>query len=49
MIFRREVNLRPGDLITTGTLTKAFPIRAGEVWSTELNSIDLSGIKIHLS
>jgi 2-oxo-3-hexenedioate decarboxylase len=45
----REVHLRPRDLITTGTLTKAFPIRAGEVWSTELSGIDLLGIKIHLS
>ena len=25
----------PGELITTGTLTKAYPIKAGERWRTE--------------
>ena len=38
--------LRPGDLITTGTLTKALPIAAGETWSTELSGIPLPPMKI---
>ena len=38
--------LRPGDLITTGTLTKALPIAPGESWSTELSGIPLSPMRI---
>lgn len=38
--------LRPGDLITTGTLTKAMPVAAGETWSTEISGIPLMPIKI---
>jgi 2-keto-4-pentenoate hydratase len=38
--------LRPGDLITTGTLTKALPIAPGETWSTELSGIPLPPMKI---
>jgi len=38
--------LRPGDLVTTGTLTKALPVAAGEVWSTELSGIPLMPMKI---
>jgi 2-oxo-3-hexenedioate decarboxylase len=38
--------LKPGDLITTGTLTKALPIAPGETWSTELSGIPLQPMKI---
>ena len=41
-----QVILNPGDLVTTGTLTGAFSIKGGEVWSTELHGIKLSGIKV---
>ena len=44
--FPGEFPLRPGDLITTGTLTKALPVAAGEVWSTELSGIPLMPMKI---
>jgi 2-keto-4-pentenoate hydratase len=27
--------IEPGDLVTTGTITRAFPVRAGETWTTE--------------
>lgn len=44
--FGRQVILNPGDLVTTGTLTGAFSIKADEVWSTELHGIKLRGIEV---
>lgn len=38
-----------GEIITTGTLTKAMPVKAGERWITELNGIPLHGIDIRFS
>jgi 2-oxo-3-hexenedioate decarboxylase len=32
-----------GDIVATGTLTRAFPILPGESWSTTLHGIELSG------
>lgn len=40
--------LQAGELVTTGTLTGAFPIRAGETWSTVLDGIALPGISVTL-
>jgi 2-keto-4-pentenoate hydratase len=36
----------PGEVVTTGTLTDAFPIAAGERWSTRLAGIELPGLEI---
>lgn len=38
--------LRAGELVTTGTLTRAFPVTAGEKWSTTLSGIDLPGLTV---
>jgi 2-keto-4-pentenoate hydratase len=38
--------LRPGEIVTTGTLTAAYPVRAGEVWTTRLSGIDLPGLEL---
>ncbi len=38
--------LQAGELVTTGTLTKALPICAGETWSTALDGIALPGISV---
>jgi 2-oxo-3-hexenedioate decarboxylase len=38
--------LRAGELVTTGTLTRAFPVTAGEKWSTTLSGINLPGLAI---
>lgn len=35
--------LATGEVVTTGTLTKALPIRAGETWSTRLDGLPLPG------
>ncbi len=33
-----------GEIVTTGTLTRAFPVRSGETWSTVTAGIPLAGI-----
>jgi 2-oxo-3-hexenedioate decarboxylase len=38
--------LAPGEIVTTGTLTRAMPVRPGETWSTALEGIVLDGIKL---
>lgn len=40
--------IQAGELVTTGTLTPALPIRAGETWTTELSGIELPGLYLHL-
>jgi 2-oxo-3-hexenedioate decarboxylase len=43
LLARDPVNspLATGDIVTTGTLTRAFPILPGESWSTRLHGIEL--------
>ena len=45
MLARDPVNapLATGDIVATGTLTRAFPIKPGESWSTRLHGIELGG------
>lgn len=38
--------LQAGELITTGTLTAAFPLHAGETWRTEIQGIALPGLAV---
>jgi 2-oxo-3-hexenedioate decarboxylase len=38
--------LAAGEIVTTGTLTRAFPVAAGEEWSTQLKGIPLEGARI---
>jgi 2-oxo-3-hexenedioate decarboxylase len=38
-----------GEIITTGTLTRAFDIVPGETWRTTLHGIDLAGIEIRFT
>jgi 2-oxo-3-hexenedioate decarboxylase len=38
--------LRAGEIVTTGTVTGAYPIRPGETWSTSLSAIQLDGISV---
>ncbi|MGV3635665.1 MAG: 2-keto-4-pentenoate hydratase [Pseudorhodoplanes sp.] len=38
--------LTAGEIVTTGTLTRAYPVNAGEVWSTSISGIPLSGLSI---
>lgn len=38
--------LQPGEIITTGTVTDAFPVVAGQSWHTEIEGIDLEGARV---
>lgn len=38
--------LHEGEIITTGTLTAALPIKAGETWHTAFTGIDLPGLTV---
>ena len=41
--------LRAGEIVTTGTLTRAFPVLSGERWSTEIKGIDLPGLSVEIA
>lgn len=36
--------LAAGEIVSTGTLTRAFPVKTGETWTTKLKGIDLEGV-----
>ena len=38
--------LRPGEIVTTGTLTDAWPIAAGQQWRTDYGDLHLPGIEL---
>jgi 2-oxo-3-hexenedioate decarboxylase len=48
LLARDEINppLAAGEIVTTGTLTRALPVNSGETWSTALNGIALDGIRL---
>jgi 2-oxo-3-hexenedioate decarboxylase len=41
--------LTAGEIVTTGTVTRAFPVKAGETWSTQLHGLPFDGIAIRFS
>jgi 2-oxo-3-hexenedioate decarboxylase len=41
--------LAAGEIVTTGTLTRALPVAAGETWTTELRGIALPGLSVRLA
>jgi 2-oxo-3-hexenedioate decarboxylase len=43
---RGAERLQAGEIVTTGTLTKALPITSGETWHTTLDGIALPGLSI---
>jgi len=40
--------IQAGEIVTTGTLTPALPIRAGETWATNLSGVDLPGLTLRV-
>lgn len=38
--------LGAGEIITTGTVTRAFPVKAKEIWTTEVHGAPLDGLTI---
>jgi len=51
ILARDQVNppLAAGEIVTTGTLTRALPVSAGETWTTELTGIGLDGICVRFA
>jgi 2-oxo-3-hexenedioate decarboxylase len=43
-----QPSLAAGEIVTTGTLTRAFPVEAGQTWSTALHGVALEGISVRL-
>jgi 2-keto-4-pentenoate hydratase len=41
--------LKAGEIVSTGTLTRALPVAPGETWRTHLNGIALEGIELRFS
>jgi 2-oxo-3-hexenedioate decarboxylase len=41
--------LGAGEIVTTGTLTRALPVRAGETWTTRLTGVPLDGVGVRFS
>jgi 2-oxo-3-hexenedioate decarboxylase len=38
--------LKAGDVVTTGTVTRAFPMKPGETWSSEVIGLPLDGLAL---
>src|ERR1700756_4443933 len=51
ILVRDQVNppLAAGEIVTTGTLTRALPVSAGETWTTELTGVELDGICVRFA
>jgi 2-keto-4-pentenoate hydratase len=41
--------LAAGEIVTTGTLTRAMPVKPGETWRTVLHGIPLDGIRLRFA
>jgi 2-oxo-3-hexenedioate decarboxylase len=51
ILARDQINppLAAGEIITTGTLTRALPVSAGETWTTELTGVAFDGICVRFA
>jgi 2-oxo-3-hexenedioate decarboxylase len=38
--------LAAGEIVTTGSLTRAFPVAAGERWTTEIRGLPIDGVSV---
>ena len=41
--------LAPGEIITTGTMTKAYPVKAGERWRTAFGGDEFAGVVVEFA
>ena len=48
MTLRGGETLQAGDVITTGSLTTAMPIAAGQTWIASLNGIPPSALTLRI-
>jgi len=42
----RSPPLAAGEIVTTGTLTDAWPVKAGETWTSDYGALGLSGLTL---
>ena len=51
MLARDQVNpqLAAGEIVTTGTLTRALPVSGGETWTTELTGVALNRVRVRFA
>ena len=51
ILARDQINppLAAGEIVTTGTLTRALPVSGGETWTTELTGVGLDGICVRFA
>jgi len=45
----RFAPLAPGEVVTTGTLTAAMPIRPGEIWTSEYSGLPITGLRLEFT
>jgi 2-oxo-3-hexenedioate decarboxylase len=38
--------IRAGEIVTTGTVTRAFPVKPGQTWSSTVSGLPLGGLRI---
>jgi 2-oxo-3-hexenedioate decarboxylase len=51
-VLSRDISnppLQAGEIVTTGTVTRAFPVSAGETWQTRLIGLPLDGIALRFT
>ncbi len=48
-LIKRGQKLLPGAIVTTGTMTDAMPIAAGEIWETQFEQQSLPSLHLRLS
>lgn len=51
LLARDQINppLAAGEIVTTGTLTRAFPVSVGQTWATEVTGVALKGICVRFA
>lgn len=49
LLEKQKDSLAPGDIVSTGTLTDAHPVVAGETWRTSFSGIELPGLEIRFA
>jgi 2-keto-4-pentenoate hydratase len=42
-----QAGVRAGEVVTTGTLTDAWPVQAGQTWRTQTDDARLPGLVLH--
>ena len=44
---RESPTIGPGEIISTGTLTDAWPVSPGDVWSSDYGELPVAGLTLH--